>query len=58
MMVEQRAPKATPWEARCQSCSEWMSTVPGGTTWVRVRCMNRRCSKYGQQQTVHPAKVC
>jgi hypothetical protein len=47
------AAKPPPREARCAVCGEWMATAPAGTKWVRGRCGNRRCRKYGEGQTVH-----
>lgn len=51
--AEPSTPKPAPVEARCAACGEWLSTVPPGTTWVRARCINRRCRRYGEGQTVH-----
>lgn len=53
MMVEQRAPKAPPLEARCRYCGEWVSTVPAGTIWTRSRCFARHCPSKGKQQTIY-----
>lgn len=60
MMVEQRAPKAPPVEARCRACGGWLATVPAGTLWARGRCFNgrtqiatgKKCELYGVGQTV------
>ena len=45
--------KAPPKEARCKACGEWVATASAGSTWVRGRCMNKRCRKYGEGQTIH-----
>lgn len=36
----------------CGACRGWIGTVPAGTPWLRSRCINRRCSKYGAAQTI------
>lgn len=45
--------KPAPREARCKACGEWVATASSGAAWVRGRCMNRRCKKYGEGQTIH-----
>jgi hypothetical protein len=47
------AVKQPPRDARCSQCGEWIGTAPAGTKWLRGRCGNRRCPKYGAGQTVH-----
>jgi hypothetical protein len=45
--------KAPPKEARCFACGGWIASAPGSTTWVKARCGNKRCPKYGEGQTIH-----
>lgn len=47
------AVKQPPKEARCKGCGGWIASAPGGTTWVKARCGNKRCRLYGEGQTIH-----
>lgn len=41
-----------PWDVRCKGCGGWIASASGDARWIRARCINRRCPKYGQPQEV------